>query len=688
MGRLSAGWRLFTFSFVALFLELLLIRWAPSVVRLVAYYANLLLISSFLGLGWGALAGARGRKLFGWFSWLLAADIGFLLLCRSVALPGSGAEMRFYAGGGRLLGYGILVGIFAANTLLFVPLGGQIGRLFGQLPATRAYAWDLAGSLCGTVAFALFSFVHFDPLAGLALVALLALGLAEARRDRLVGLPAYAIALAAMAWASPPGAIWSPYYFITIRDLQHPDRVPTPPQDLLTRKDPPIYSVSVNQDFYQLHGTIDAARYTRGTPLALQVGALRDQYLLPYALSSGRGRVAVLGAGGGMDVEAALLSGARRVDAVDIEPRLIGLARRYNAAGVYDDPRVSVVNDDARAFIRRARPGYDLIVFGFLDSQALFSSMSNLRLDSFTYTVESLRAADLLLAPDGMLSLSFAAGQPWLARKIVAMVEEATGRAPIVYADMVQVVVCAPKNARAVPPPARFGRFARVLAGHPRPADPPLATDDWPFLYLSSRTIPGDYLVVIGAILVIALPALRSVRRGAWPLMDWHAFFLGLGFLLLETKSISDCSLYFGSTWLVTTIVVAGILIMVLLANSLARRARPSALWYAPLFGTLLAVALIPHQWVLGLDFGLRLLWALVVVPAPIFFAGILFSAGLRQVPEPGSFFGANLVGAMVGGFCEYLGMATGNSALMVLVFAAYLASASCRRLVAATPAA
>ena len=45
--------RLFAMSFIALFLELLLIRWAPSVVRLVAYYANLLLVSSFLGLGLG-----------------------------------------------------------------------------------------------------------------------------------------------------------------------------------------------------------------------------------------------------------------------------------------------------------------------------------------------------------------------------------------------------------------------------------------------------------------------------------------------------------------------------------------------------------------------------------------------------------------------------------------------------------
>jgi hypothetical protein len=664
---------------VALFLELLLIRWAPSVVRLVAYYANLLLISSFLGLGWGALASPRSRNLFGWFPWLLAGDVGFLLLCRSATLPDSGVEMRFFAGGGRILDYGVLVGIFAANALLFVPLGGQIGRLFGQLPATHAYAWDLMGSLCGTVTFALFSFVHFDPLVGLAGVALLALALAKGS-GRHWGIPAYAVALAAVAWASPPGAIWSPYYFVTIRDFANPQDVPTPPRDLFTRKDPPIYSVSVNQDFYQMHGTIDPARYSPGSASARVIGGLRDQYLLPYALSAGRERVAVLGAGGGMDVEAALLSGARHVDAVDIDPRLIELARRHNASGVYDDPRVSVRIDDARAFLRRARPGYDMVIFGFLDSQALFSSLSNLRLDSFTYTVESLRAADRLLAPGGTLSLSFAAGQPWLAQKLVGLVEAATGRAPLVYMSGVQVVICAPKRLPAMPPPARFGRFSRGQIVSASAGAVPLATDDWPFLYLSARTIPGDYLVVIGAILFVALLGLKGGRRRAWPPGDWHAFFLGLSFLLLETKSIGDCSLYFGATWLVTTIVVAGILLMVLLANIAGAKARPSVLWYAPLFATLLVVTIVPHHWVLGLDFGARLLWALIAVPAPIFFAGIIFTAGLRQASDVGSFFGANLVGAMVGGFCEYLGMATGNAALMVLVFAAYVASALCRR--------
>ena len=45
--RKRRGLELFCLSFLALFLELMVIRWAPAVVRLIAYYANLILISSF-----------------------------------------------------------------------------------------------------------------------------------------------------------------------------------------------------------------------------------------------------------------------------------------------------------------------------------------------------------------------------------------------------------------------------------------------------------------------------------------------------------------------------------------------------------------------------------------------------------------------------------------------------------------
>ncbi len=46
--KISPKWQMFLLSFTALFLELMVIRWVPSVVRLVAYYANLMLLSSFL----------------------------------------------------------------------------------------------------------------------------------------------------------------------------------------------------------------------------------------------------------------------------------------------------------------------------------------------------------------------------------------------------------------------------------------------------------------------------------------------------------------------------------------------------------------------------------------------------------------------------------------------------------------
>jgi hypothetical protein len=59
--------RLFALSFLALFLELTIIRWVPGSVKLVAYYANLMLMSSFLGIGLGSMLAERGGKLVRWF---------------------------------------------------------------------------------------------------------------------------------------------------------------------------------------------------------------------------------------------------------------------------------------------------------------------------------------------------------------------------------------------------------------------------------------------------------------------------------------------------------------------------------------------------------------------------------------------------------------------------------------------
>ena len=50
--------------------------------------------------------------------------------------------------------------------------------------------------------------------------------------------------------------------------------------------------------------------------------------------------------------------------------------------------------DDARAFLKKTRDKYDLVVFAFLDSTTLLSGFSSLRLDNYVYTVESFSDAN------------------------------------------------------------------------------------------------------------------------------------------------------------------------------------------------------------------------------------------------------------------------------------------------------
>lgn len=669
--RRRRGLELFCLSFLALFLELMVIRWAPAVVRLIAYYANLILISSFLGLGVGAILGRKRNPLFAWLPTLLLINVAWLLIAHFITLPTSATESRFYTPSPQIVRYICLVGIFITNAVVFVPLGQRIGSLFDALPPLLAYSWDLGGSLAGTLCFGLFSLRYFSPTMGVSFVALaVILLLPKARRLRAI--PILALSIAGVYFSVASKAIWSPYYCIIITDHK---KVPVrePHADLRTMQDPPIYDVRVNHYFLQSDGTFDPNRYSPQKRTEILSG--RMQYDLPYALAPVHRRVLALGAGGGTDTEIAVLNGAEEVDAVEIDPMLVKLSDRYNASAIYENPKVHVHVDDARAFLRRSSGGYDMVVFSFLDSQTLFSSMSNIRLDGYIYTVQSIRSAFRLLNDNGVLSLSFMAGREWLAQKLVRMVEVATGQTPVLYESNGQVVICAFRGQHPEPP-AQYGRFVRTVVPAGQVSQAVAPTDDWPFLYLSRKTIPSDYLIVIGILLAITIPAVFMLRGRGFGMNDGHFLFLGLGFLLLETKSISDCSLYFGTTWFVTLVVVTGVLLMVLAANLVAMRLSRFRPWmYAPLIVTLLLLYFVRRDSILALSFDQRLLWSLLVVPLPIFFAGLIFSTTFRQALNPSSFFGANLIGAMIGGFSEYLSMIIGNQNLMFIVIGAYLLS-------------
>jgi hypothetical protein len=535
----AAGWRLFTLSFTALFLELMVIRWVPSEVRLVAYYANLLLISSFLGLGVGALVSTRGWGLFRFFLLLFATDVMLLLWLGNDLLPAGAGEFRFGATNGSMRGNLCLLLVFFANAAMFAPLGEAVGVQFNRLPVLRAYAWDLAGSLAGTLAFGLFSLLSFSPLCGLTAVMLVVLMLGE-RRPRWWSIVAGVAAIGAVWLAAGRREIfWSPYYYITVGENRLVTESPPggafrqsvverpaspPPAGLRTMPDPPIYTLRVNQDFYQLHATVDLHRYTPRGWRYDSMAPMYEQYQLPYQLIGRPERVLVLGAGGGMDVETALLNGASHVDAVEIDPKIPGLSNRLNAAAPFLDPRVTLHIDDGRAFLQRTTGRFDLVAFGFLDSQALFSYGANVRLDGYIYTVESFRQAFSRVRAGGVMAVWFFGGREWLVRKLAHMVAAATGAPPLIYLKPGSLAIIAPKGALARPPPPVIGPWTLSAVNADGIA---LATDDWPYLYLERRAVPADYAIVIGLLAALSVLAVAALRGRSFGSADGHFLFLG-----------------------------------------------------------------------------------------------------------------------------------------------------------------
>jgi hypothetical protein len=102
-------------------------------------------------------------------------------------------------------------------------------------------------------------------------------------------------------------------------------------------------------------------------------------------------------------------------------------------------------------------------------------------------------------------------------------------------------------------------------------ADPSLhadvSTDDWPFFYMPQRIYPVSYLIMVFQILALSLLIGVNFLPERPKFTHLSFFFLGAGFMLIETKGITEMGLTFGNTWQVIGIMIAGILTMAFLGN-------------------------------------------------------------------------------------------------------------------------
>ena len=657
-----------TAAALSLFLELAIIRWQSSVLEFLAFYKNFSLLACFAGLGLGYALAARNRIPLLMVVPLLAAQFCFVLLVRmapkglSVSPFSEQLTMGLFQAdwSDAVLLFLLLSVLFLLTALTFVPIGQLCGRLMDHRKNLRAYGLNLLGSLVGVLLMLAASFLWTPPLVWFALCFLGILLFHLRRPSSLIAGAAFGIlATIVLAWW-PINPLWnrvySPYQLIEIG----------------TDEGTGFTLIRAAGHYYQHIRDYSG----RNTSASAKDG--RDYYDFPYKARPGIADVAVVGSGTGNDVAAALRAGVGRVDAIEIDPAILMVGQQRHPEKPYADPRVHPINNDARTFLRGGTDKYDLIVYGLLDSHTLLSHGSSVRLDSFVYTVEGLREARNRLKPDGIISLSFTLLSDALGRKIYLMLQEVfDGRPPTCIEAGYEGTTFLISNDQSWRLPAKLvgAGLKDVTAKYADPSvQATVSTDDWPFFYMPQRVYPVSYLIMIVQILLLSMLLVGNFVSEAPRFSHLSFFFLGVGFMLVETKGITEMGLTFGNTWQVIGIVFAGILIMAFLGNCLVQwlNIRRAQLSYLLLFAALAA------GWLAARSGGfastpLGRLETAVVLSLPLLFSGIVFSTLLAARERISGIMAMNLVGAIVGGLLEYNSMYLGFQALYLIAMGCYL---------------
>ncbi len=618
---------------------------------------------------------------------------------------------------------------FVLVTLILLGPGQQLGRSLSRISnRIEAYTINIAGSLAGIGLFTACSLWQLTPIwwfaAALAMIGYFIAGsgstvrsghgrIGPLRNALFVLASVFAIAL---VWTDLPRTLgsdlrqdelWSPYYrihyapdsrFISVNLIGH--------QQMSSRQWPfPAYAI----------------------PHLLN----RDSGEPPFA------QALVIGAGSGNDVSRAIEWGAQRVDAVEIDPVIYGLGRRDHPDQPYADRRVVVHLDDGRNYLRSTNKQYDLIIYALVDSLVLHSSYSNIRLESYLFTTEAFADIKKRLAPGGVFVMYNYFRQGWIVARLQAMLEETFGPGNTVVLNLPSRRIVKPDDVMfdeftmmiagdTAPLKDAFTKHPEYWLRGDRPSDtstpngfemseeqaraawaagqadlksgqwmqlrqteviPPreslrLPSDSWPFLYLARPMIPalnirGAAVMAVAAV-VFLVPFLRGRSTARDGRFLAHMFFLGAGFMLIETKAVVQMALLFGGTWIVNSVVFLAVLTMILVANLFVLAVRPRSLapYYAGLILSLAVSAVVPLDAFLGLSRQWQISGSCLLAFAPVVFAGVIFATSFSRAADADRAFGANVAGAMAGGLSEYSSMLLGFQYVVLVALGYYALSA------------
>ncbi len=697
-------WRIGLISFLILFLELLVIRLVSTEIRIFSYLANLVLLATFVGSGLGMLT----RKKLPLSITAVSLTLLTLALVTQTIVRLPTLEFRLFSGITELLAplseayiwfqvdtvsrLGIIIGtvltvlIFGLIMAVFMPLGQFLGLILNQArQPLLAYSVNIAASLAGMWAFYLWSSLGLSPFLGLVAAQILLITLLTDRVVRLYGVAALLTSLVLLAprsahqpWEKPV-IFWSPYQKLTLSTIQ--DKNPHRAQG---------WYLEVNNVGYM--GLLDLSPYavTQAKP-AIEAW-LKDkkrladlpfinQYDLPYKFKPQARDVLIIGGGAGNDAAAAVRANIPSVDLVEIDPQIVAIGRKYHVESPYDKPNVRVYVNDGRAFLETTKKTYDIVVMGLADSHALSSSLTNVQLDNYLYTLEALRQVKTVLKPDGILFLSFEVTRPWIGARLQQTITQAFGYPPTIFEVRSDgafgwggIIFINGKDTQTVakilqPQPA-LTNFVNRHAKDYAPAAINSLTDNWPYIYLDQPRLPLLHLVVAG-IIIAALWWLKTrlVTGG----INGSFFFLGAGFMVYEFQNISKSSLIFGNTWMTNLFIITGVLSLILTANLAVAKKWIGLKWaIGLLLASLGAQLLVPTAWFNTLSGLTKAVAAIGWLNLPHFFSGIVFAHLFAGYKNKALALGSNLLGSAIGGFLEILSFLWGMQSLVYVTILLY----------------
>jgi len=141
-----------------------------------------------------------------------------------------------------------------------------------------------------------------------------------------------------------------------------------------------------------------------GDDLARQIAANIPQAVIE-ALKPGVDRTLVLEPGGGWDVLVLLANGTPSLTAVEHNPLVVEILRD-SPPHLYADPRVEVITQEGRTFIKQTGDVYDVIDIALSDSYHPVTSGAYSLSEDYRYTVEAISEIYTRLNDGGLLTLT------------------------------------------------------------------------------------------------------------------------------------------------------------------------------------------------------------------------------------------------------------------------------------------